>query len=92
LCHYLKIKSVVGEEREASINLPILINLCREVLKEDVEALSKFENALAVAGYSPIHDEEYSEFKFRIVDEKLYEVTDEFPKLTADSFINGVPA
>ncbi|MCX6750694.1 MAG: PD-(D/E)XK motif protein [Candidatus Pacearchaeota archaeon] len=80
------------EEKGANMTLPILIESCRDILKEDIEALSKFENALAVAGYSPIHDEEYSEFKFRIVDEKLYEVTEEFPHMSPDLFINGLPS
>jgi hypothetical protein len=61
-------------------------------LKEDIDALSKFENMLSIAGYSPIHDEEYLKFRFRIVDEKLYDVTDEFPRLINESFINGVPS
>lgn len=45
-----------------------------------------------MAGYSPLHDEEYSKFRFRVVDEKLYRVTDEFPSLTPDSFKGGLPS
>jgi|SRR3989344_1220506 len=80
------------EEQGADKTLPSLIAFCREKLKEDIDALSKFENILVVAGYSPLFDEEYSKYKFRIVDEKLYKVTDEFPRLVSDSFIEGVPS
>lgn len=79
------------EEQGAEITLPILIDLCRERLNDNIDALSKFENILVIGGYSPIYNEEYSKFRFRIVDEKLYEVTDEFPHLDVNSFIKGVP-
>jgi hypothetical protein len=80
------------EEQGAENTLPGIIAFCREKLKEDIDALSKFENILVVAGYSPLFDEEYSKLKFRIVDEKLYKVTDEFPKIVSDSFTNGLPS
>ncbi len=80
------------EEQGGDKTLPDIIALCRGLLKEDIDALSKFENMLSIAGYSPIHDEEYLKFRFRIVDEKLYDVTDEFPRLINESFINGVPS
>jgi len=80
------------EEHGADKNLPDLIALCKEKLKDNVDALSKFENILVISGYSPIYDEEYSKFKFRIVDEKLYKVTDEFPRLIKESFIDGIPS
>ena len=80
------------EEQGGDKTMVDIINLCREKLKDDIDALSKFENLLSIAGYSPIHDEEYSKFRFRVVDEKLYKVTDEFPRLVSDSFINGVPS
>ncbi len=79
------------EEPGADKTLPNMIAYCREKLKDDIDALSKFENILVVAGYSPLFEEEYSKYKFRIVDEKLYKVTDEFPRVINESFINGVP-
>jgi hypothetical protein len=81
----------IREEKGAKNTLPDFIALCQKKLKDDVEALSQFENNLAVAGYSPIHNEEYSKFRLRVVDEKLYQVTDEFPHLTPDSFEHGLP-
>ena len=79
------------EEQSSDNNLPNLIALLQDKLKNNVEALSKFENTLAVAGYSPIHNEEYSKFKFRIVDEKLYEVKEGFPCITTHLFKEGLP-
>ena len=79
------------EEQGASNTLPNLIALCREKLKDDIDALSKFENILAITGYSQLHESLYSKFKFRIVDERIYKVTSEFPRLVSESFIQGVP-
>ena len=79
------------EEQGAENNLPDFIKLCQEKLKDNVDALSKFENNLAVAGYSPVHNDEYSKFKFRVVDEKLYKVTKGFPRIINDSFVQGIP-
>lgn len=79
------------EEQGAENTLPRIISLCREILKEDLDALSKFENTLVVAGYSPQYDHEYSRFRFRIVDERLYKVNEEFPRLIKESFVEGLP-
>lgn len=80
------------EEQGADQTLPGIITLCKEKLKNNLEALSRFENILDLAGYSSIHENEYSKFKFRIVDEKLYEVTDDFPKIIISSFLDGIPS
>ncbi len=80
------------EEQGSEMTLPNLIKLCKDFLENDIENLSKFENILAIAGYSPLYDKEYSKFKFRVVDEKLYKVTKEFPHLERNSFINDVPS
>ena len=79
------------EEQGSKMTLPSLIKLCKDFLGNDIESLSKFENILAIAGYSPLYDKEYSKFKFRIVDEKLYKVTKDFPHLERNSFINDIP-
>ena len=79
------------EEQGAENTLPELVCLFQDKLKNDIDTLSKFENTLAVAGYSPIHNDEYSKFKFRIVDEKLYFVSDDFPRIIKESFVNDVP-
>lgn len=79
------------EEHGAENTLPNIIELCREKLKNDIDAISKFENILAVSGYSPLHDDEYSKITFRAIDEKLYEVKDGFPRLTEDSLKKKLP-
>jgi len=80
------------EEQGSEMTLPNLIKLCKDFLRDDIDSLSKFENILAITGYSPLYDKEYSEFKFRVVDEKLYKVTKEFPHLERNSFVNDVPS
>ena len=81
----------IREEQGSENTLPKLIALCQEKLKDNIGALSIFENTLAVAGYSPIHNDDYSKFRFRVVDEKLYAVKDNFPRLTINSFKDGSP-
>jgi hypothetical protein len=80
------------EEQGASNTLPNLISICRDKLAENLEASAKFENCLAIAGYSPIYDEEYSSYKFRVVDEKLFHVTEKFPRIIASSFVEEIPS
>ena len=79
------------EESNGIRNLPELVRCCNEVLNEDVAALDYFENALASTGYSPVHDLEYGKINFRIVDEVLFQVNDNFPKLTSKMLVSGNP-
>ena len=80
------------EEANASRNLTDLVSDCREIININADALDLFENALALIGYSPMHEIEYGKIKFRVVDEALFEVNDSFPKLTSDMLINGCPS
>ena len=82
----------IREERGAENDLPSIVGLLQEKMKENVGALSKFENTLAVAGYSPLHNDEYSKLKFRIVDQKLFNVVNGFPRIITDSFVSGLPS
>jgi len=79
------------EEQGSQNSLTSLISLCRENIQDDVDALSKFENILAIFGYSPVYDEEYSKLKFRVVDQKLYSVKEGFPRIISGSFKNNIP-
>lgn len=79
------------EEGGASNTLPGLVASCRAQLKADAEALSGFESALVQVGYSPAHEEEYAKLKLRVVDEELFRVEENFPRLTLTSFADGVP-
>lgn len=80
------------EEQGAETTLPKLVAACQDFLKENLDALTDFENALALTGYSPMHNEKYESFHFRVVDEKLFTVNNRFPKITKESFSDGIPA
>jgi len=79
------------EEAGATNTLPSVIAACRAQLEADADSLSKFERALAQVGYSPAHDEEYAKLRLRVVEEGLFQVRDDFPRLTAAHLTEGVP-
>ncbi len=80
------------EEAGAGLSLPKLVAGCRSLLETDGEAATLFDLALEQSGYSPAHEPEYETLLLRIVEEGLYEVRDDFPKLGRDSFTKGVPS
>jgi hypothetical protein len=80
------------EEAGGANSLPGLIAVCRSQLESEAEALSQFETGLARAGYSPVHDDEYVKVCLRIVEEALFAVRDNFPRITPNRFVEGVPA
>lgn len=80
---------ILREERGAPNSLPMIVETCREQLAASSEALSHLESGLAQAGYSPIHQEEYSKVLFRVVEEALFSVEQNFPNLTKESFADG---
>ena len=47
---------------------------------------------LVQAGYSPLEADRYAEIRFRVINERLYEVGEDFPRLSEGSFIHGLPA
>ncbi len=55
------------------------------------DLLVLFDELLGRAGYSPAHRDKY-ETTFRVVAEGLYRVGEGFPRLTASSFVDGVPS
>ena len=81
-----------GEEAGATNTLPLLIDRCRAQLTADADALTRFEVSLAQAGYSPTHEEEYARVHLRIVEEGLFSVQADFPRLTPAQFPTGLPA
>lgn len=80
------------EEGAATNTLPSVVAACRGLFALDADALSRFETALVQAGYTSAHDEEYSRLRLRIVEEGLYAVRDDFPRLTLQQLPAGVPA
>ena len=79
------------EEGGGRNTLPGLVNVGRNLLQPDPAALEHFELALLSSGYSPAHDEEYQRIRWRVVEELLFRVDDDFPRLTDDSFAGGLP-
>jgi len=79
------------EEGGAELTLPRIIETCRNIVSSDDDALDKFESALVRIGYSPQHNDEYEKTRFRIIEEILFEVKDDFPKIGASNFVNGIP-
>jgi hypothetical protein len=78
------------EENGATNTLPGLIEKCRDRLTSSEEGVAYFENSLAHLGYSPIFEDEYSKLKLRIVEDILFQVVDDFPKLTVKNFSDGI--
>ncbi len=75
----------------AAHSLVASVDRIRQKLQASPGLLVMFDELLGRAGYSPAHREKYAG-TLRVVAEELYEVTDSFPRLTATSFANGVPA
>lgn len=81
----------VREEAGATNSLTAVVKMCRDQLSHEDEAMSRFESALAQGGYSIAHEEEYGNARFRIVEEGLYAVRADFPRLTPTQILSGVP-
>jgi len=80
------------EEGSATNSLPSVIAICRAALESDPDALDRLESLLALAGYSPVHDDEYTKLRLRVAEEGLFCVKDDFPRVTSASFATSVPA
>ena len=76
----------VREEAGATNSLPVIVESIYEKIGTDDETLNRFDAALAQAGYSILHKEEYSKLRFRIIDEGLYAVKGDFPRLLKECF------
>lgn len=82
----------VREEAGATNHLPILVENCLQQLAHDPAVQGQFEEALHLAGYLPLYVEDYARLRLRIVDEAMFIVRDNFPRLLTTSFTNGLPA
>ena len=80
------------EEASASNTLVSLVETISTALGDDGDALDMFDSRLVMAGYSPLEADRYAEIRFRVINERLYEVRDGFPHLSATSFVGGLPA
>lgn len=80
------------EEAGASNTLPGLVAACRSLMELEPDTLDRFEAALAQANYSPAYEDEYAKLKLRVIDECLFRVEQDFPRITVASFREGVPS
>jgi hypothetical protein len=80
------------EEATAANTLPSLIETITTAIGDDSEALDGFESRLVQAGYSPLEADRYTEVRFRVINERLYEVREGFPRLSEASFAAGLPS
>ncbi|MET1172934.1 PD-(D/E)XK motif protein [Paenibacillus amylolyticus] len=78
-------------EGSAVNTLPLLISKIKSQLATNQSLLELFEERLASIGYSSVHDEAYSEYKYRTIDERLYVVNDHFPRLFQSLFNPRIP-
>ena len=79
------------EEVSASNSLVTLVAMITAELGDDGDILNDFETRLMQAGYSPAEADRYEELRFRVIDERLHEVSEVFPRLSAASFVDGLP-
>lgn len=79
------------EEGGATNSLTSIVRACEVSLADNDEALSLFASRVAAAGYSPTHDEEYSRACYRVVEEALFSVQGDFPRVTPESLPGGLP-
>jgi hypothetical protein len=80
------------EEGGGEMTLPSIVETCRNLVSSKEDALDKFESDLVHVGYSPLHYNEYEKTRFRIIEEVLFEVKDDFPRIGVSNFIEGIPA
>jgi hypothetical protein len=80
------------EEAGATNTLCSLVSTCRALLQEESAVLEQFDLALVQAGYFSEHEEEYEKLRLRIIEEKLFEVRDDFPRLTIKRLSAGIPS
>ncbi len=80
------------EEAGSSNNLPSLVESCYNQVGDWDEALVRFESALVEIGYSPIHRDEYAKLNLRVMEERLFHVHEDFPRLTNSTFPTGAPS
>jgi hypothetical protein len=80
------------EEGGALNTLPSIVHHLRDLASESDEAIVTFETRLALSHYSSAASSEYEALRLRIVDERLYEVDGDFPRLLPSSLKEGVPS
>lgn len=80
------------EEAGAGNTLPLLVDVCRGLIEGQPEARDLLDGALIAAGYADLHRDEYEKTRWRVIEELLFEVRDDFPKIVPEVFTDGLPA
>lgn len=80
------------EEAGGINNLPILIENCRKQIAGSAEITDRFESALVQTGYSPFYEDEYKKLNLAVIEDSLFQVDDNFPRITSASFPAGMPS
>jgi len=73
----------LAETEASGKSLPELASGIREQISGQYETLDCLEEGLISAGYNDIHTEEYERVKFHVQETCLFEVKDNFPRLSA---------
>jgi hypothetical protein len=73
----------VREEGGAGNTLPVLFESCSNAIGTAADILTAFEAAVAAAGYSPSPVSGRDDLRLRVIEEHLYKVRDDFPRLTS---------
>ena len=84
--YHLHLVSRQGEEK----TLVKLVNVIRNKLKEDVLLKQVFEERLRSFGYFVHHEHLYNDISYEVDHEAVYIVKDDFPRIVAGSFPEGV--
>ena len=89
---FLIIYQVKKHKKNSDFNtLPDLVDSISRLLQEEDEALLLFHELLYIVGYLDVDEAAYQEYSYEeIGDEKIYHVTDDFPKICSDSLVNEI--
>ncbi|NNF32971.1 MAG: PD-(D/E)XK motif protein [Saprospiraceae bacterium] len=75
---------LINSENDNSFNLTTLVKSISKNHFDSSSLFTKFKELLASAGYNPVHEKEYVNHNYELLEAVFYEVTKEFPKLTSD--------
>ncbi len=79
------------EEAGAANTLPMLVDTCRRSVAPDADAEGLLDTGLIAAGYLAAHTDEYAKNRWRIVEELLFEVRGDFPRIVGSTFPRRMP-
>ena len=73
------------EEVEIGDSVPDLVERVRDTGADRAELLKR----LSEAGYDPSEEKRYREYRFEIVEDLIFQVDDQFPRIVPESFTGG---